>query len=274
MAGTVNPLTSPRPRASYRPWIEAGRAPVTWPSSQSSHRAASRASPVENTACHTSRSVAAERSLAGSRTVTPPGTSATAPSYRSTARWVSSAMYGHPRRLQILRTTGKGRPEAGERQTNRRWRGHRGRRRRSPRLRARGRGRTATKRTQCRSGPLPLVLRPAIGACETGGSTPPRRTEPNRSRLFSPPTPPVACTDPEPKQPRGRGGPAGSVSARSIPCAIPKVEAHCSDRRARRAPGGCDSMPTCPPTYPDHASSRPPPAAPAPHTPAAPLPRT
>ena len=59
--------------------MEAGRAPDACPSSHSSQRAASRSSPLPNTACQTTLSVAAERSFAGSRTVTPWEASATAP---------------------------------------------------------------------------------------------------------------------------------------------------------------------------------------------------
>ncbi len=59
--------------------MDAGRAPVAWPSSHRSQRAASRSSPLPNTACHTTWSVADVLSLAASFTVTPLEASATAP---------------------------------------------------------------------------------------------------------------------------------------------------------------------------------------------------
>src|SRR6478609_9985922 len=40
MAGIVKPATSPRARASYRPWMLADRAPSSWLASQTSHCAA------------------------------------------------------------------------------------------------------------------------------------------------------------------------------------------------------------------------------------------
>ena len=40
MAGTVNPETSPRPRAAYSSWMLADRAPSSWLASQTSHWAA------------------------------------------------------------------------------------------------------------------------------------------------------------------------------------------------------------------------------------------
>ena len=40
IAGTVNPETSPRARASYSPWMLAERAPSAWLASQTSHCAA------------------------------------------------------------------------------------------------------------------------------------------------------------------------------------------------------------------------------------------
>ena len=41
IAGTVNPETSPRPRARYRSWMLADRAPSAWLASHTIQRAAS-----------------------------------------------------------------------------------------------------------------------------------------------------------------------------------------------------------------------------------------
>jgi len=65
IAGVVNGWTSPRPRARYSSWIDAGRTPACCPISQISQRACSRSSGAPNTACRTSSSSAALWRAAG-----------------------------------------------------------------------------------------------------------------------------------------------------------------------------------------------------------------
>src|SRR5690348_12579483 len=65
MAGVVNAETSPRPRARYSSWIDAGRAPACCPISQISQRARSRVPWSPNTASRTSWSMASERRTEG-----------------------------------------------------------------------------------------------------------------------------------------------------------------------------------------------------------------
>src|SRR2546425_3830327 len=54
IAGVVNAGTSPRPRARYSSWIDAGRTPARWPISQSIHRACVLASSLPRSEEHTS----------------------------------------------------------------------------------------------------------------------------------------------------------------------------------------------------------------------------
>src|SRR5438128_5871170 len=65
MAGVVNAGTSPRPRARYNSWIDAGRTPACCPISQISQRASSRSPAAPNTARRTSSSIAALWRTAG-----------------------------------------------------------------------------------------------------------------------------------------------------------------------------------------------------------------
>ena len=74
-----------------------------------------------------------------------------------------------------------------------------------------------------------------------------RSSSPKRVERNTPPTTPTIRRQGAKRRAK-RGGPAESVSAPQGPCVIPPLEAHCSDRRDRRAPPGRDSMPTCPPT--------------------------
>src|SRR6267378_7163777 len=64
MAGVVNAGASPRPRAIYSSWIEAGRTPARWPISQISQRACSRSSGAPKTAPRTRSSMAPLRRTA------------------------------------------------------------------------------------------------------------------------------------------------------------------------------------------------------------------
>ena len=67
MAGTVKPETSPRARASYRPWMLAERAPSAWLASQTSHCAAAVvASSVPNAAVQARSRIAPSRKAASS----------------------------------------------------------------------------------------------------------------------------------------------------------------------------------------------------------------
>src|SRR4029077_7384994 len=65
MAGVVNAETSPRPRARYSSWMDAGRAPACCPISQISQRALSRVPWSPNTASQTSLSMASLRRTEG-----------------------------------------------------------------------------------------------------------------------------------------------------------------------------------------------------------------
>src|SRR5215472_17195831 len=65
MAGVVNAETSPRPRARYSSWMDAGRAPACWPISQISQRACSRVPWSPNTASRTSLSISSLRRTEG-----------------------------------------------------------------------------------------------------------------------------------------------------------------------------------------------------------------
>src|SRR2546426_5797457 len=67
IAGVVKGPTSPRPRARYSSWIDAGRTPACCPISQMSQRAWSRSSGVPNTACRTRWSISALWRTAGLR---------------------------------------------------------------------------------------------------------------------------------------------------------------------------------------------------------------
>ena len=67
IAGTVNPDTSPRPRAAYRSWMLAERAPSSWLASQTSHWAAAVvASSVEKAAVQARSRMPAPRKPASS----------------------------------------------------------------------------------------------------------------------------------------------------------------------------------------------------------------
>ncbi len=67
MAGTVNPDTSPRARASYSAWMLAERAPNAWLASQASHWAvAVVASSVEKAAVQAMSRIPASRKASSS----------------------------------------------------------------------------------------------------------------------------------------------------------------------------------------------------------------
>ena len=67
MAGTVKPLTSPRPRAMYRSWMLADGAPSSWDASQTIQRAASTAPASSlNVAVHTMSRMPPSRKRASS----------------------------------------------------------------------------------------------------------------------------------------------------------------------------------------------------------------
>src|SRR3954453_10317676 len=81
IAGTVNPWTSPRPRAMYSSWMLADSAPSCWLASQTSHCAASFvASSSPNTAVHArSRIGASRKAFSSAMTSRPPSRCAAAP---------------------------------------------------------------------------------------------------------------------------------------------------------------------------------------------------
>lgn len=98
IAGTVKPPVSPRPRARYRAWMEAGRTPTDCASSQISHRALSRAAWSPKTASRTSRSMAGPASAAASFTITLPSSTVTAPPSSDVAiPLATSVMRSNPR---------------------------------------------------------------------------------------------------------------------------------------------------------------------------------
>src|SRR5258706_12846888 len=85
MAGVVKGGTSPRPRARYNSWIDAGRTPACCPISQISQRARSLVSVVPKTASRTSASSAGLWRTLGSRNFV-------------SVVWISAGMRKPPRR--------------------------------------------------------------------------------------------------------------------------------------------------------------------------------
>ena len=88
IAGTVKPCISPRPRAMYRSWIDAGRTPTFCPSSHRSQRASSFCSSAPKTAARATASIASEASRASEPIWSDPSFMATSP-WNSDSNWSS-----------------------------------------------------------------------------------------------------------------------------------------------------------------------------------------